>query len=218
MYIFFLEVVIFIISIFLIIKFKIFFTKRFKLIDVPNDRKLHKYPTPILGGIVSFFLLIEFFIIYYLINGQFYNLAYLFLPITLFLIGIYDDAYDLGANSKLFLITLIFLVILMIFPEFKLSKLNFSTFNFSIETGYFAIIFTTLCLLLFLNASNMIDGMNGLFLGVNIIFFLYLLLSYNFTNTFLLSFLISKKKTLSYSSWGSRFISETCFVLSLQVF
>ena len=190
MYIFFLEVVIFIISIFLVLKFKIFFTKKFKLIDIPNDRKLHKRPTPILGGIISFFLLIEFFIIHYLINSQFYNLMYLYLPITLFFIGIYDDAYDLEANSKLFLITLVFFVLLMIFPEFKLLKLNFSTFNFSIETGYFALIFTVLCLLLFLNASNMIDGINGLFLGVNIIFFLYLLLSYNYNNTFFLSFLI----------------------------
>ena len=190
MYIFFIEVVIFFISIFLVLKFKIFFTKKFKLIDIPNDRKLHKRPTPILGGIISFFLLIEFFIIYYLINSQFYNLMYLYLPITLFFIGMYDDVYDLDASLKLFLITLVFLLLLMIFPEFKLLKLNFSTFNFSIETSYFSLIFTVLCLLLFLNASNMIDGINGLFLGVNIIFFLYLLLSYNFNNTFVLSFLI----------------------------
>tara|TARA_Y100000389_G_C17405606_1_gene487836 strand:- start:148 stop:1149 length:1002 start_codon:yes stop_codon:yes gene_type:complete len=190
MYIFFIEVVIFFISIFLVLKFKIFFTKKFKLIDIPNDRKLHKRPTPILGGIISFFLLIEFFIIYYLINSQFYNLMYLYLPITLFFIGMYDDVYDLEASLKLFLITLVFLLLLMIFPEFKLLKLNFSTFNFSIETSYFSLIFTVLCLLLFLNASNMIDGINGLFLGVNIIFFLYLLLSYNFNNTFVLSFLI----------------------------
>jgi UDP-GlcNAc:undecaprenyl-phosphate GlcNAc-1-phosphate transferase len=190
MYIFFLEVVIFIFTIFLVLKFKIFFTKKFKLIDIPNDRKLHKYPTPILGGIISFFFLIEFFIIHYLINGQFYNLMYLYLPITIFFIGIYDDLYDLEANSKLFLITLVFFVLLVIFPEFKLLKLNFTTFDVSIETGYLALIFTVLCLLLFLNASYMIDGINWLFLGVNIIFFLYLLLSYNFNNTFVLSLLI----------------------------
>tara|TARA_B100000787_G_C16179965_1_gene291213 strand:+ start:369 stop:1376 length:1008 start_codon:yes stop_codon:yes gene_type:complete len=190
MYIFFTEVVVFIISILVILKNNKFITEKFGLLDVPNNRRLHKKPTPLIGGLIAFILLLEFYLISYFFDGQFFNLSYLILPSVLFLIGIFDDSNDLNPNLKLLLIGLSFYFFLIFFPEFNINKLNFSTFNILINTGKINIFFTILCLLLFINASNMTDGINGLFLGLSIVYFLYLYFTYNFNNNFILSILL----------------------------
>ena len=82
-----------------------------------------------------------------------------------------------------------------------IKKLTFSFYNFEINLGIFSYFFTIICFLLFMNAFNMIDGINGqaatysififlvfIFKNINIIFYslilipLIIFLIFNFKN------------------------------------
>ena len=209
MNIFFTEVLVFVASILIILKNKNFITKQLGLLDIPNYRKLHKKPTPIIGGLIAFILLLEFYLIIYCYEGQFLKFEYLVISGLLFLIGIYDDSKDLNATLKLILIGLCFYLFLINFSHFNLNNLNIMSFNISINTGKFNTIFTILCLLLFINASNMIDGVNGLFIGVNIIFFIYLFYTYNFNENFIFSILFILLLSLYFNFKGVYFMGDS---------
>ena len=53
--------IIFTISVYFILKNKNFITEKFNLIDIPNQRKLHKSPIPILGGLIAAVFLLNIF-------------------------------------------------------------------------------------------------------------------------------------------------------------
>jgi UDP-GlcNAc:undecaprenyl-phosphate GlcNAc-1-phosphate transferase len=173
----------------LILKYKNFISKEYNLLDYPNDRKTHKKPTSLIGGLIGFILLLEFFIMTFFLKIP-NKIEYFIIPGLIFIIGLFDDIKDLKPNLKLFLMGSTLLVCIFFFPQFIIKEIRFNSFELSIFTGFLSIFFTIICLLLLINALNMIDGMNGLYLGVNIIFFLYLLNLYGTENFFILSFLI----------------------------
>lgn len=180
---------IFVFSTILILKYKNFLSNEFNLIDYPNDRKMHKNPTSLIGGFIGFILLFELFIISFFLKIP-NKIEYLIIPGLIFIIGLFDDLKDLKPNLKLFLLGSILLICIYFFPHFIIKEIKFNNFELSMTTGFLGIFFTVLCLLLLINALNMIDGMNGLYLGTNIIFFSYLLYLYGIGNIFILSFLV----------------------------
>lgn len=190
MYILFLEVVVFFVTSYFLIKYKNFFVKKLNLIDIPNERKLHKQPIPIFGGLVAIILLIECIFILYYFNNNDIKLNSFIVPFVIFFIGLYDDSIELDPNIKLLLIGIIFYVFLEINEVYSINKLDFLYNDYTLNTGIYNSAFTVLCLLLFINATNMSDGIDGLFLCISIFLFSYLLISYDFKNIFLFSFLI----------------------------
>jgi hypothetical protein len=111
---------------FLIVKYYKFLSKIFNIFDIPNEkRKIHKRPTPILGGILIYSNILIFFLFYIFFNLDFLldaflvtetkSLIYIFIIITLiFFIGIYDDKYSIKGINRLILIsTLIYFSILI---------------------------------------------------------------------------------------------------------
>ena len=101
--------IIFTISVYFILKNKNFITEKFNLIDIPNQRKLHKRPIPILGGLIAAVFFTEYFLIEKLFNINENISVNIFLPLVIFFIGIYDDAKNLNANLKLLFLGLIFI-------------------------------------------------------------------------------------------------------------
>lgn len=142
--------------------------KYLNVYDEPdNIRKFHKQSVPLLGG-VFFFLNLLFILLLTLlneINTNFfsYNTETIFLLLLSFfsfLIGYYDDKFNLKPLKKLILLSLIISFFLYLNPENNLLK-KFSIFSWQIELSFLtSLIFTVLCYLLFINAFNMIDGMN----------------------------------------------------------
>tara|TARA_Y100000591_G_scaffold302501_1_gene297600 strand:+ start:11 stop:1015 length:1005 start_codon:yes stop_codon:yes gene_type:complete len=191
MYFFIIFYIIFIISLYFILNNKNFITEKFNLIDIPNQRKLHKKPIPILGGLIAAIFFTEYFLIEKLFdNKESISLSIISLPLVLFFVGIYDDAKNLNANLKLFILGLSIYLFLILFPEFKINRLNFLSLNNEINILKINTFFTILCLLLFINASNMTDGIDGLFLGIILVYFSYLFLSYNFQEKFIFSIIV----------------------------
>ena len=62
----------------------------------------------------------------------------------------------------LFLYMIIFIILLIYFDETVLVKtINFSFINYKLSLGIYSYPLTILCFMLFINAFNMIDGING---------------------------------------------------------
>ena len=111
----FLVFFIFINFLFLIFNKKI--SKLVNINDQPDSkRKLHRGNPSLIGGIYLFLNIILFYFIVksnYFINVTFFpfkDISLLISLILIFLIGIFDDKYDLKANSKLALLCIAVLV------------------------------------------------------------------------------------------------------------
>lgn len=226
-------------------------SKAYNLFDYPdNDRKLHNKPIPILGGLYLLFNLVFFYLIYLFyfsknINFYFFSaddFFYLLLGSTsFFALGYIDDKYHLSANIK-FIVTIIILLTILYFDKnLLLTNLEFTFYSKKIILNHYSYFVTILCFLLFINAFNMLDGINGqaisytififcIFLSSKIIsiFFILLIISLifililNFNNkTYLgdsgslfLGFLIAFIFIKSYNL-GNKFYADEIFLIML---
>ena len=143
-------------------------------LDIPNvGRKIHKEPTYLIGGHFIFisysvFLLFSFD---HNINHKFF---FFFIFSCIFLIGILDDLKDLKPIVKLGLVLIIYLVLIHFDNDYLLEKIYFETFDKNLNFGIYSYPVSILCVLLLINAINLIDGINGLAMMVFIIIYLYL--------------------------------------------
>ena len=143
-------------------------------LDMPNlGRKIHKEPTYLIGGHFIFisysvFLLFSFD---YNLNHKF---VFFFIFSCIFLIGILDDLKDLKPIIKLGLVLIIYLVLIHFDNDYLLEKIYFETFDKNLNFGIYSYPVSILCVLLLINAINLIDGINGLAMMVFIIIYLYL--------------------------------------------
>ena len=143
-------------------------------LDIPNvSRKIHKEPTYLIGGHFIFisysvFLLFSFD---YDLNHKF---VFFFIFSCIFLIGILDDLKDLKPIVKLALIIIIYLVLIHFDNDYLLEKIYLETFDKNLNFGIYSYLLSILCVLLLINAINLIDGINGLAMMIFIIIYLYL--------------------------------------------
>ena len=185
-----------ILNFFLIYNFK-YISKFFNIYNNPdNVRKKKKKKIPLLGGAIFLvnilFLLfissLDLIDIKFFIDDSYYSSF--FLPVlTIFFIGLYDDKFILNPYSKFFLISAVLVFVIFIDNDLVIKKLYFQTFNFSLSLGIFSSFFTILCILLFVNALNMFDGLNlqvGCYL---VIIFLYFIINKFFLNLSIFLFL-----------------------------
>lgn len=156
-----------------------FYLKKFeKIINIydvaDNDRKIHKKSMPLLGGFIIFSNIIFIFILN-IIQQKYLNIELpsiilnpinIILATSIFVIGVYDDKADISANFRLLIIAVIVLSFLIIKDEFLITSINTSFIDKSIEFHSFSLIFTSFCIIIFLNAFNMYDGIdlqNGIY-------------------------------------------------------
>ena len=145
--------------------------KKTKLIDKPDRiRKLHKKPTPLLGGIMVFssFFLVNLYLIF------FQELTKISLTIFVscafcLVLGLIDDIKKLSYKHKFLILTIIFFLVFLD-SKLQINKIYFSTFDKEFYLNYLSIPFTILCLLLLINAINLIDGVDGLCILISTIF------------------------------------------------
>jgi UDP-GlcNAc:undecaprenyl-phosphate GlcNAc-1-phosphate transferase len=138
-----------------------------KMLDTPNQRKLHQEATPLLGGAAVF----SGFFSALLINGIFtVELgAILIAALILFVVGIWDDYREISAGIKL--ITQIVCTLLVVGCGIVLRVIP-SDFGMLAKAGNAAL--TIIWVIGITNAMNFFDGMDGLAagLGALIAFFL----------------------------------------------
>ena len=144
----------------LIFKFHNKISKKFNVFDFPDKlRKKQKSKIPITGGMIILlnYLLIIFLNFVYELN--FFDhldlskidwyLSFIIIPIMFYLIGLYDDKYDLRPSIKILLSLILFYIVINLDDNFLLReiyifsfKLNISILKYSILYPYYVIIST----------------------------------------------------------------------------
>lgn len=139
------------------------FSQKEGLVDLPNERKIHKFPISRLGGIAIWTSAMLTFLALVLLSYYPYGslLSGILLGGSLmFLLGLVDDIYNLDAKFKLFVqiavATIVYLLgvqIDTIFNPFGGGVLNLGLLSYPI---------TVLWIVGISNAVNFIDGVDGL--------------------------------------------------------
>jgi UDP-GlcNAc:undecaprenyl-phosphate GlcNAc-1-phosphate transferase len=146
--------------------------------DHPNNlRKIHKKKIAKVGGFLIIFNIIIFYIISFnsapILKEEFF---FILGSILFFLLGYFDDKFDINAYIKFFF-QIIFILLLVIFnDDMIISNIYISFLNKKILLGKFSIFFTIFCYLLFINAFNMLDGINisACVYALSLLVFLYI--------------------------------------------
>ena len=128
---------------------------------------------PLVGGI---FLLLPII----LINHQ--NYIFSILIITIFLLGFCSDRKFLISAKKRFLFQIIIVFCCVIFLNLEIATSRIVFFDNFLQNYIFNIFFTSFCLLILINGSNFIDGLNGLLL-VYMTLVIFVLLKLGLLNT-----------------------------------
>ena len=195
---------------------------KIKLLDDPKSevRKIHKKPISQIGGI---WLVLNLFIMY-LFSRSFFeikifnesihdlkNFSSLWIGLLfLFLIGLVDDKLKIKTliKSMLLLFSIIFVLLIDINLNLNIISLSFLDNSFSI--GELSFFFTLLSILLFINATNLYDGIDlqlGFYTLFLVGYFLFIKLSFYFffpILVFIIFYLIlNYKKLIFFGDNGS---------------
>ncbi len=156
-----------------------------KLYDNPNARKLHQNVTPALGGIAIF---IGFIISSIISSGKhdFNSVKYLFVSLLLvFFIGLKDDLLVISPWKK-FLVQLVAASLLVFLGNIKITSLQ-GLFGINAIPLFPGTILSVFVILSFMNAFNLIDGIDGLASGIGILTSLILGLWFHLSGHIILS-------------------------------
>ena len=170
------------------LKYKIF-------LDYPGERKIHKNPTPRIGGVALYLSITIAILSGFILNPVFaknFNkpIIGLLLGSTIILFGgLYDDLKGLNAKKK-FIIQLSAAVVAVLF-EIKITAFTnpFGSGPAKLYLGFLDIPITLLWIIGLTNAINLIDGLDGLAAGLTFIISLTLFLIALFQQEYFIAFL-----------------------------
>ena len=131
--------------------------KKFLLNDYQLDhQKLTNNQASLVGGYFLIIPIVFFFYKSYLLFSA--------ICVLIFILGIFSDLNILSSPKKRFLLQLLLIFAFVIVKKVEVfpTRINFLDENFS--NTYWSYFFTIFCLMILLNGSNFIDGLNGLFL------------------------------------------------------
>ena len=168
--------------------------KFYGIYDAPDkERKIHEHETSLLGGFIFFINIFLFSLIIFFSDNSQYDLLVIFnnvqeyllfilVAFSFYLLGFFDDKYDLNANFK-FVIIILLIVFLIFFDEnLKIKIINFTFSERTINLNTFSVLFSIFCFVAFINAFNLYDGINlqsGTYF-LFILIFLTILTNFNF--------------------------------------
>jgi UDP-GlcNAc:undecaprenyl-phosphate/decaprenyl-phosphate GlcNAc-1-phosphate transferase len=143
-------------------------SRKHKIYDSTGGRKIHTGNISRLGGLGIFvsFLGLAVYQLYSMPRVPFDRGLYLIALGLAFLTGFADDLFRIRARYKLFL----HIIIAMIVVSSGLVFTNVRIYNFArIDFGHFSYLITIIWIIAFMNAINLIDGMDGLSTGIVLI-------------------------------------------------
>jgi len=170
----------------LLTKLAVIFLPKLGFIDEPGEeRRIHKKATPTSGGIAIFVAFFVAWLIFIKVGITFFKTNFtemeqfwkIFLPgLFLFCIGVIDDRYAMKARYKLF-----FQILVASFCFYLGLRIN-SLLGIELN-GLMSYICTIFWITAFINAFNLIDGMDGLAAGLGIVSSLAMASVYLFSNS-----------------------------------
>lgn len=142
-------------------------SKNMNIVDIPNERSVHKKPTPLLGGIAIFLSFLFGFILFG--NQNPLMISILIASFLILLLGIFDDIKPIKARYK-FIIHILVALIVVFYGGLKLTHVDI--FGLSLNFKWMSPYVTILIIVGIINAVNLIDGLDGLCAGISSIYFL----------------------------------------------
>ena len=142
----------------LIIILAIIFRKKNLLSNYSGEKHQlfsNKKNIPLVGGL---------FLIIPLVLLDFQNTFYTLSLISLALLGLFSDIKILVSAKKRFLFQFTIVFLSVIFLDLEILSSKFILFDNLLNMLVFNLLFTSFCLLVLINGSNFIDGLNGLLL------------------------------------------------------
>ncbi len=164
----------------LAIVLSIFFKKSFFLPNhTGDDHQLfsNQNNIPLVGGI---------YLIIPIIFMNYQNLYYSILIVFIFLLGLFSDLKILSSAKKRFIFQIIIVLLSVFFLDLEILSSKLIFFDNFLKNHVFNIFFTSFCLLILINGSNFIDGLNGLLL-FNMALIITILLKLNLVNEFFIN-------------------------------
>ena len=192
---------IFIISFFILIFLFNYYSMKKNLLTNKTG-ELHQSLTsddvvPLLGGVYLFY---GFFIILYQLS-----LTNIFLISTFFLIGFFSDLKIIKSPNFRLVFQFIVVAIFVFYNQLEIVNTRIYFLDSLLEIKYFNILFVIFCILVIVNGSNFIDGVNTNVIGYYIIISAILIflgltneLSKNINNLYLWIFFCSVVYTLNF--------------------
>ena len=144
---------------------------RVGLVDHPGGRKRHNASTPLVGGVAVYSTLI--------VSWLFLGLPADCIPFlaactVLLIVGLTDDIREVSPAFR-FLAQFIAILIMIYWADIRLENLGALFTNAPIHLGIMAVPFTVFAGVGVINATNMLDGLDGLAGSIMLIFFAILL-------------------------------------------
>ena len=157
----------------------LFFKKKGILLNYSGD--IHqsfsnKKNIPLTGGL---FILIP---IIFFLNDLILNCFI----VSIYLIGFFSDRKILVSAKKRFLIQCLLTLLFVVIFDVKINSSRVELFDIFLNNKFFSIFFSAFCLLILINGSNFIDGLNGLMISFAIII-LFILIKLNLIDNSIIS-------------------------------
>ena len=172
------KIIIIIISFFVFYFLNIFLIKKKILLNY-NGSIHQKYSgltnVPLTGGILIFFSIM------YLYFKEIESVIFLFS--FLFILGLATDLKILASPKLRFIVQTILIFTIVYVSDLRIPSTRIYLLDLLISNVFFSYFFSTFCLLILINGSNFIDGLNGLLVGY------YLLISLIFIQLNFFNFL-----------------------------
>ncbi len=156
-----------------------FLFNKFNLIRDKKNTSFHKkfieskFEPPFSGGIFIIFTII----IYLNVSVIFKSFL-----LTIFLIGFFSDLNLFKSINLRFYLQLISVVLIIYFSDLYIQSIRFELIDNLLNNYLFKVFFTTFCILILINGSNFLDGVNTLVIGYYALV-LYFISSIEITNT-----------------------------------
>ena len=175
-------------SIITIFFLNIFLTKKNLLSSIKGEKHqkyINKKSIPLSGG---FFFLAGFIFIFY------QEFILLFFLSCLFILGIFSDLKIISSPIKKLFLQIILVVCIVYFLNLEINFTRISLIDNFLKNNLINLLFLSFCIVVLINGTNFIDGLNGLLLLYAIIILYVLfklgLFEYSFDYKIILSFIV----------------------------
>lgn len=136
-------------------------------LDYPNERKVHKKPMPVMGGLMIYLGFLFGYMLFVPQSTQ--MLAILIASFIVVITGILDVIKPLRAREKL-VGQAVAALIIVFYGKILLNDISF--FGYYFDFGWLAYPITIVFIVAVMNCINLIDGLDGLADGISMIFFI----------------------------------------------
>ena len=143
-------------------------SKKLNIIDLPIKFSIHKFPTPKTGGIIILLILLINFFTSSLNSFEALNIIEFLVIFIIFIIGLVDDIIDIKPTIRIILLCVLSIILIKHNEVFLISDLDFKNFYKS------NILLKNFDIIVFCNAFNFVDGINGLAVSLSIIWIILL--------------------------------------------